>query len=72
MIRKCLDGKFDEARPLNYKLTDIITMLFAEGSPAGVKEFLKELNICGNTVRLPLANVSEDLKTKIVSATKHY
>lgn len=72
MIRNCLDGKFDEARPLHYKLTDIINMLFAEGSPAGVKEFLKELNICGNTVRLPLANVSEELKAKIVSAVKHY
>ncbi|UKJ06839.1 4-hydroxy-tetrahydrodipicolinate synthase [Solitalea lacus] len=72
MIRKCLEGKFDEARLLHYKLTDIINMLFAEGSPAGVKTFLKELGICGQTVRLPLVNVSSTLETKIVNAVKNY
>ncbi|MCO4292420.1 4-hydroxy-tetrahydrodipicolinate synthase [Solitalea sp. MAHUQ-68] len=72
MIRKCLEGKFDEARTLHYKLTDIINMLFAEGSPAGVKAFLKELAICGSPVRLPLVDVSENLKAKILNAVKNY
>ncbi|POY36730.1 4-hydroxy-tetrahydrodipicolinate synthase [Solitalea longa] len=72
MIRKCLEGKFEEARPLHYKLTDIINMLFAEGSPAGVKTFLNQLGICGSAVRLPLVDVSDGLKAKIVKAAQNY
>ena len=53
MVRSSLCGKFKEALPLHYKYVDIITSLFAEGSPSGVKAYLSEMGLCANTFRLP-------------------
>lgn len=58
MVRMCLDGKFAEALPLHYSLIDITRLMFCEGNPAGVKALLKIMGICGDTIRLPLVNVS--------------
>lgn len=65
MVRQCLKGDFASARPLHYKLTDIIHSMFAEGSPSGVKAYLSEMGICGNYFRLPVAPVSAGLQQKI-------
>ncbi len=54
MVRLCLAGKFVEAQKLHYKYTDIITSMFAEGSPSGVKAYLSEMGLCKNTFRLPV------------------
>ncbi|MGB1318153.1 MAG: 4-hydroxy-tetrahydrodipicolinate synthase, partial [Flavobacteriales bacterium] len=70
LIAKCLDGDFASARTTHYQLIDIVDMLFAEGNPAGVKCVLNELNVCGEAVRLPLVQVSETLKTKLLDAVK--
>ena len=66
MVRMCLDGKFIEAQPLHYSLIDFTNLCFAEGNPGGVKSALKLLNICDDTLRLPLVNVS----TKTTSLLK--
>ena len=58
MVRMCLDGKFFEAQPLHYSLTEITTLVFTEGNPAGVKAALNLLGICREEVRLPLVNIS--------------
>jgi 4-hydroxy-tetrahydrodipicolinate synthase len=58
MVRLCLAGKFEQAQKIHYKYTDIITSMFAEGSPCGVKAYLSEMGICKNCLRLPLAPVS--------------
>ncbi len=65
MVRMCLDGKFIEAQPLHYSLTEITNLFFAEGNPAGVKAALKLLDICGDEVRLPLVNISNETHLKI-------
>jgi 4-hydroxy-tetrahydrodipicolinate synthase len=65
MVRHCLSGDFASARPLHYKLVDIINTLFAEGSPSGVKAYMNEMNISGNHVRLPVVPVSGKLLEKI-------
>ena len=67
MIRLCLDGKFAEALPLHLKFTDIITSLFAEGSPAGVKQYLQEMGLCTVNARLPVVPVSDTHAAKIKS-----
>lgn len=54
MVRLCLNGKFAEARELHYKYTDIITSMFAEGSPSGLKVYLSEMGLCQNTFRQPV------------------
>lgn len=65
MVRMCLDGKFIEAQPLHYSLTEITNLFFAEGNPAGVKAALKLLGICEQVVRLPLVNISEGTEQMI-------
>lgn len=59
MVRAAIANKMDKARELHYKLFDVTNLLFAEGSPAGIKELLQHQGICKNYVRMPLANVSK-------------
>ncbi|MES3017401.1 MAG: 4-hydroxy-tetrahydrodipicolinate synthase [Bacteroidota bacterium] len=65
MVRMCLDGKFIEAQPLHYSLIEIISLCFTEGNPGGVKAALKLLDICNDTLRLPLVNVSAETVSQI-------
>lgn len=65
MVRMCLDGKFIEAQPLHYSITEITSLFFCEGNPAGVKAALSLLGICGDEVRLPLVTMSEASSQKI-------
>jgi len=67
MIRLCLKGDFAAARPLHYKLTDVINSLFADGSPSGVKAYMSEMGICKNTFRLPVVGISDTLMQKVKS-----
>jgi 4-hydroxy-tetrahydrodipicolinate synthase len=67
MVRLCLKGDYANARPMHYKLTDIINSMFAEGSPSGVKAFMSQMGICQNTFRLPVVGVSDAMMNKIKS-----
>jgi 4-hydroxy-tetrahydrodipicolinate synthase len=70
MIRLCLKGDFKSAQKGHSSMIDFTRMMFAEGSPAGVKTALKTLGVCGDTVRLPLVQVSSTLADKIVKETQ--
>ncbi len=70
MVRLSLAGKYEQARPLHYKYTDIINSMFAEGSPSGVKAYLAEMGICKNTFRLPVYPVSPKHMEKIKQLMK--
>jgi len=59
MIRHCIEGNFDKARELHFKLIEFTDSLFEEGSPAGIKAALEILGILKNNVRLPLTTVTE-------------
>lgn len=67
MVRLCLKGDFAAARPLHYKLTDVITSLFTDGSPSGVKAYMSEMGICKNAFRLPVVGVCDGLMQTIKS-----
>ena len=70
MVKLSLEGKFLEAKKLHYKLLEFNRLIFAEGSPAGVKCALKKLNIIKNYLRLPLVPVSDELSMKIENFLK--
>lgn len=72
MVRYALAGDFEKARKLHYKLTDIINLLFADGSPGGIKTVLKLKGICGDTVRLPLVAPSDVVQKKLKAAVEQY
>ncbi|MDB5158431.1 MAG: 4-hydroxy-tetrahydrodipicolinate synthase [Mucilaginibacter sp.] len=72
MIRKCLNYDFKGAQKGHYDLIDFTRLCFIEGSPAGVKTALKQLGICGDTVRLPLVQVSEYTAGKIIKEVQGF
>jgi 4-hydroxy-tetrahydrodipicolinate synthase len=72
MTRKCLAGNFDEARKLHYKLTTITNLMFADGSPSGVKAALEIMGLCQAYVRLPLVNVNKKVYSELAAEIKKY
>ena len=64
-VRYALKQDFEKASASYFQLMEITDLLFADGSPGGVKAVLKKLNICGDTVRLPLMNVSKNVEDKL-------
>jgi 4-hydroxy-tetrahydrodipicolinate synthase len=70
MTRLCLAGDFKAAQKIHSQLIDFTRLMFIEGSPAGVKVALKHLGICGDTLRLPLVQVSETTAAKIIQETQ--
>lgn len=67
MVRLSIRHEMKKAQQLHYDLFPLIPLLFAEGSPSGVKCALKHLEICEEFVRMPLANISKTLAGKIIS-----
>jgi 4-hydroxy-tetrahydrodipicolinate synthase len=65
MVRNCLRGDFKSALPDHHRLLEVVDTLFAEGSPAGVKAYMKELGLCADHVRLPVVPVSDALRQRI-------
>ena len=65
MIRFGLKGESSEAYKLHYKLMDVVNYIFEENNPAGIKAVFEALNLCKDSVRLPLVPASKGLKSKI-------
>lgn len=65
MIRLGLQGNAKESYKIHYKLMDVIGYIFEENNPAGIKAVFDALEMCQDTVRLPLVPASQQLKEKI-------
>ncbi|AZI25892.1 4-hydroxy-tetrahydrodipicolinate synthase [Pedobacter sp. G11] len=65
MVRLCMAGDFKGATPAHLSLVEFTRLAFVEGNPAGIKAALKQLGICGDTVRLPLVKASSSLEQAI-------
>ena len=65
MVNFALKNDFTKAAALHYKLLDIIELLFAEGSPSGVKAALEILGLTQNNVRLPLVTVGKEVYNQL-------
>jgi 4-hydroxy-tetrahydrodipicolinate synthase len=70
MVRLCLQGDYKAANKLHQSLVEFTRLMFTEGSPAGVKTALKQLNVCGDVVRLPLVQVSSKTANGIAAEIK--
>lgn len=66
MVRLALESRFEEARVLHYKLYDMSKMIFADGSPGGIKVVMESMGLCKNVVRLPLAPVSKEVQDRLL------
>lgn len=65
MIDDGLNNNISSAESINNKLCNIISLIFKENNPAGVKFVLSKLNLCNDVLRLPLLSVSKELRSEI-------
>lgn len=72
MINLGLKGDAKASYNIHYKLMDIVSHIFEENNPAGIKAVFEALNLCQDTVRLPLVPASKALKEKIASFVKAF
>ncbi|MBM3419683.1 MAG: 4-hydroxy-tetrahydrodipicolinate synthase [Bacteroidetes bacterium] len=68
MVSHALKSNLKSAREIQYKYIELIELLFADGSPAGVKAMLSTLGLCNNILRLPLVPVNKQLQARIQKA----
>lgn len=54
MIRLEFRGEYEAARKIHHRFTDLFSLLFVDGNPAGVKAMLHEMGMIKNVLRLPL------------------
>ncbi len=54
MIRLEFRGEYDVARTIHHRFTELYSLLFVDGNPAGVKALLHEMGFIENVLRLPL------------------
>src|SRR5574344_218061 len=54
MIRLEFKGEYEGARKIHHRFTELFSLLFVDGNPAGVKCVLSEMGMINNVLRLPL------------------
>lgn len=64
MVRLALAGDYDSARTIHHRFTELFSLLFVDGNPAGVKSMLSMMGLVENRLRLPL------VPTRIVTYEK--
>jgi 4-hydroxy-tetrahydrodipicolinate synthase len=72
MVRFVLNQELARARDIHYRLIPFMHLIFAEGSPAGIKSALYHQGIIQNELRSPLVPASEKLSNEIKSFLENY
>ncbi|MBE6682152.1 MAG: 4-hydroxy-tetrahydrodipicolinate synthase [Ruminococcaceae bacterium] len=70
MCKLMLEGKVKEAAALQLKYLPLINALFCETNPIPAKAAMAELGFCGEDIRLPLCEMSEGNRAKMVQIMK--
>jgi len=65
MVDLALDGNWDEARELHYRLLALMEVNFIESSPGPVKAALAMMNLMGENFRLPLVPIQEKSRERV-------
>ncbi len=68
LVHAAMKDDMDTARHEHLNLIELISLLFVEGNPGGIKEVLKALGLCENHLRLPLVPVGEGTAKKLYQA----
>ena len=72
IVSLALLNKIEEAEQKLQALDGIISALFEEGNPVGIKTALHLKGVCSNTMRLPLVSGSEALQAKMKTLIAEY
>ena len=70
MIRLEFNGEFGAAQRIHHKFTDLYSLLFVDGNPAGVKALLNDMGMIENVLRLPLVPTRITTKQKMSELLK--
>ncbi|MEG1999504.1 MAG: 4-hydroxy-tetrahydrodipicolinate synthase, partial [Bacteroidales bacterium] len=54
MVRLALNGDYENALKIHHEFTELFSLLFVDGNPAGVKSMLNAMGYIKNRLRLPL------------------
>jgi len=65
MVDLALEGKWNEARELHYRLLPLMEVNFIESSPGPVKAGLAMMNLIGENYRLPLVPIQEKSRAQL-------
>lgn len=65
LVEKALNGEYEEAKKLHYKILPLARILFIETNPIPVKTALSMMGMIEDELRLPLCRMSEANKEKL-------
>ena len=65
MVNHLLNGDLSLARSIHFRLFNYTKLIFREGNPGGVKWALNHMQIISDKLRLPLWEISDELKRLI-------
>ncbi|MFN3527877.1 MAG: 4-hydroxy-tetrahydrodipicolinate synthase [Candidatus Altarchaeaceae archaeon] len=78
LVDYCLNGNFEEARKIHYRILNLMNVAFIETNPIPIKYMMNKMKEKGmrgmnaGTLRLPLVELSEKNKIKVDEALKEY
>ena len=74
MVRLALNGDFKNALSIHHRFTELFSLLFVDGNPAGVKCLLNAMGYIENKLRLPLVptRITTYEKIRAVLQSLHY
>ena len=70
MIRLEFQGEYEPARKIHHMFTELYSLLFVDGNPAGVKALLNDMGYIENVLRLPLVPTTIKTKEKMADILK--
>ena len=68
----CLDGNYEKAREVHYRLAPLIKVLFIETNPIPIKKACDLLGLAGGPLRLPLTTMAEPNVAKLKATLAAY
>ena len=70
MIRLEFKGEYGPARKIHHMFTELYSLLFVDGNPAGCKALLNDMGMIENVLRLPLVPTTITTKQKMADILK--
>ena len=70
MIRLEFNGEYEPARKIHHMFTELYSLLFVDGNPAGCKALLNDMGMIESVLRLPLVPTTITTKQKMADILK--
>ena len=72
MAKFCLENDYTSAAKSQLKYLDLINALFCEVNPVPIKTAMAEMGMCDIEMRLPLCEMEDATKARLVGALKKH